>query len=77
MADSWVYEIHGTAARGQTWRVDGVIDNCDFVNTFHVANLEAFKALTEGKAVYGSPGLGCNGPYKITRLVIDKKELVQ
>jgi len=29
------------------------------------------KGLTSGKAVFGSPGIGCQGPYKMRSLLIE------
>jgi hypothetical protein len=31
----------------------------------------AFWKLTHGEAVYGKPGVGCDGPYEMRRMVIE------
>ena len=74
------------AANDQTWSVTGVIDDVkqgDFVKVPTMALQAAFHGLTSGKAVYGKPGLmdrgrrklsednDCDGPYSITRLLIE------
>lgn len=33
----------------------------------------SFDQLTNGEAVYGQPGLGCEGPYTVTRMLIEEK----
>ena len=71
------YEIKGKAANGQTWTVNGYLNTIkqgDFYLAPHMAIKDAFEKLTDGKAVYGQPGVGCNGPYEFTRLLIEKEE---
>lgn len=63
------YDIAGTAADGQTWETTGTVE-CEFVAAYDRAMRASFAQLTGGKAVYGEPGKGCNGPYKINRVEI-------
>jgi hypothetical protein len=32
---------------------------------------DPFHTITQGKAVFGQPGRGCNGPYEIRRVLIE------
>jgi hypothetical protein len=64
------YEIEGTDVNGRTWKAIGSIPPCDMMSIFDHAMQAAFAQLTQGKAVYGHPGVGCRGPYHITRVVL-------
>jgi hypothetical protein len=69
------YEIYGKAAGGQTWSTKGSIEQeqlGDFPSVPTQALIDSFNQLTEGKAVYGQPGLGCEGPYTIKRMLIEQ-----
>lgn len=68
------YTVNGTAADGQTYEVAGTL-SCqpgDFVFATKRAMQMAFMELTQGKAVFGKPGLGCSGPYTVTRLLVEE-----
>ena len=70
------YEISGTAARDQTWTTAGVSKDVTpgaFRTVFEDAILQTYQMLTEGKAIYGQPGAGCQGPYTFTRLLIEMR----
>jgi len=69
--NDYTYTAEGTAAGGQTWKTSGTI-HCDFFNTLFHATRDSFDQLTQGKAVYGQPGVGCQGPYDVTRIVIER-----
>lgn len=69
----YLYTIEGTAAEGQTWTVSGDLSAPrpgQFPEMCKRAMVESFRQLTAGKAVFGFPGVGCHGPYSITKLVI-------
>ena len=70
------WEIAGTARDGQTWKTKGLITtssgNFDDALISYVRE-ESFRQLTHGKAVYGRPGEGCSGPYKISKMLIEEK----
>jgi hypothetical protein len=71
------YEITGTATDAQTWTTTGEVETetdkaGDFPGVPHAALGKSFLQLTRGEAVYGHPGLGCNGPYGITRMMIER-----
>jgi hypothetical protein len=69
------YEITGSAAGGQTWISTGEIETRaagDFPTVPGLAMEQSFMKLTNGEAVYGLPGVRCDGPYGITRMVIEK-----
>jgi hypothetical protein len=69
--DIWSYEVQGTAADGQTWTIDGAVI-CDFTVLQGEVGIDVFEKLTQGKAVFGYPGLGCRGPYKVTKMTFIK-----
>lgn len=73
-AVTYAYTIEGTGAEAHTWKVQGTVPNVSpggFMDCFQKAMLSAFSQLTAGKAIYGSPGVGCQAPYKVTRLVLE------
>lgn len=65
--------IEGTASDG-TWTTKGTIDaqNADIVGVVSMVLRESFGQLTQGKAVFGMPGMGCKGPYDIHKIVIEQ-----
>ena len=68
------YAIEGTAANNQTWKVSGstlLSQDGDFPFILNECLGWAFQELTNGKAEYGKPGVGCNGPYQITRYLLE------
>ena len=69
--DIWSYTISGLAGGGQTWETSGTVVN-DAVNAFSDALEESFRQLTNGKAIFGKPGLGCHGPYTILKVTFQK-----
>lgn len=73
------YQLNGTAALGQTWQTVGEVIAEDFgdipgdiSDVFGQAMLKSFMQLTRGKAVFGSPGVGCQGPYRVTRVLVEE-----
>lgn len=72
-SNAYTYSVSGTAAGEQTWQIDGQVEGKpgDFPLVFEHAMRATFNGLTNGKAVFGKPGVGCSGPYRITRLVIE------
>lgn len=70
------YEISGTGAGGQTWTTAGIskeVTPGQFKTVFDDALSSTFALLTEGKAIYGQPGVRCSGPYQLTRLLIETR----
>lgn len=65
------WTISGTARGGQTWSATGTIE-CEFADVFDLATREAFLQTTQGKAVFGKPGVGCQGPYDVLRVAIEQ-----
>ena len=64
------------AAKTYRWSISGLDGNdnafythgtvtCDFPAIVNEALAQSFDQLTNGKAIFGMPGLGCKGPYKI------------
>ena len=69
--NAYKFKIEGTGADDKTWTTEGEVA-CEFFNVFDAAMESTYEQLTEGKAIYGQPGVGCSGPYKIDRLWIIK-----
>jgi len=63
--------MEGTAAHGQTWKCSAIIEG-ELTSVFDMAMEEVFHQLTDGRAIYGKPGVGCNGPYNIKRVLIEQ-----
>ena len=70
---AWRYSVRGTAAKDQTWRVVGVA-HCRTGSVWDTVMAEIFDQLTRGKAVYGKPGVGCDGPYQVIEFHIEQVE---
>lgn len=71
------FMFEGTAADGQTWMTEGtvtVMNEGQFGRALDEAQSQSFLQLTRGKAVYGKPGVGCKGPYRINKFVINRIE---
>lgn len=69
------YVVDGTDATGQKWQVTGYVDTFPggvFRKVPEVAEAEMFVQLTQGKAVFGHPGLMCKGPYRVRKFVIEE-----
>jgi hypothetical protein len=78
MRYSW--QVCGTASQGQTWEATGTAETeklGDFMMVPDRAMRDAFTQLTQGKAVYGKPGVGCSGPYRVTRLLIEEEKAMK
>lgn len=71
MINHYRYEISGDAFGGQTWMTTGHVD-CEFLEAYHACMKASFLQLTEGKAQFGKPGIGCHGPYLLNRILIEK-----
>ena len=74
---AYTYKIRGTAADGQTWETEGYVDSAESTGMSMLVDLamrSTFDQLTHGRAVFGQPGKGCAGPYRITHLQFDLVE---
>lgn len=69
MKKKYHFTFEGSGGDGQTWTTTGYIE-CEFHEVFDFAHKETFQQLTDGKAIYGEPGVGCRGPYDVKRVVI-------
>jgi hypothetical protein len=77
MTITYRYTVEGVAADDQSWSASGEVTvgrEGDFQLALLEAQREAFTQLTQGRAVYGKPGVGCRGPYKITKLTIERDQ---
>ena len=71
------YVMEGTAAGGQTWRTDGEVAIAlegDFPLVLTGALESSFMKLTQGLAIFGKPGVGCQGPYRINKFFITRND---
>ena len=69
------YVIKGTDVAGKQWTVTGIINTVrqgDFALVPELAMKQAFLKLTGGQAQFGSPGVGCKGPYRFTSMLIEE-----
>jgi len=73
MTQQYKYEVAGTTGDGNTWTTTGeiTISPGDFVSALTRVMRLSFEQLTQGKAVFGTPGMGCRGPYEITRYSLE------
>jgi hypothetical protein len=69
----YIFTVEGTAASGaQTFTCTGELEDLpgNFSKILDKAMNATFMQLTDGKAVFGTPGVGCHGPYGITRFQV-------
>jgi hypothetical protein len=71
MRKSYHFAVSGSGAEGQTFHCLGEV-LCEFSEVFDAAMTESFRQLTNGRAIYGSPGVGCRGPYDIQSVSIEQ-----
>jgi len=64
------YTITGLDGNDNTWTVAGKVQVDEFIAAPTFAMQDGFRKLTQGEAVYGQPGVGCRGPYKVTNMTI-------
>jgi hypothetical protein len=70
------FEITGTANHEQTWSTSGIVDTPSAVAFYNVPQMSmeaSFRQLISGNATLGKPDGGCDGPYTITRMLIEKE----
>ncbi len=65
----YYYAIEGADATGNTWVTTGAVEG-EFMDCLTSAFRDSFQQLTRGKAIYGKPGVGCRGPYTVTRYLL-------
>ena len=70
----YTFKVTGQGADSQPWETSGVVVN-DTPGAFGAVPdtvlRETFFNLTEGKAAFGLPGVGCKGPYRIKSMLIE------
>jgi hypothetical protein len=71
MIKHWHFTIAGAGADGSTFETSGTL-HCELAETFDNALCDTFEHLTQGRAVFGKPGVGCRGPYDIHRVTIEQ-----
>ncbi len=64
------FEVAGTTGRGQAYSCEGIVESPSFHEGMQDAMRDSFQQLTRGRAVFGEPGLGCVGPYTLTRFLL-------
>lgn len=72
----YTYLVEGAAADKQTWECRGTLtlDDGDWGFLMDRIMSGTFHQLTQGKAKYGYPGVGCRGPYSISKVTIEEKK---
>jgi len=71
MRKPFKFHVEGCGAEGATFETSGSFV-CEFQECWDAVMIETFNQLTHGRAVFGSPGVGCRGPYDIRRVVIEQ-----
>jgi hypothetical protein len=69
------YQVQGRGAKDEAWFTSGKVTangGGAFMPAIQETMRRSFVDLTQGKATYGSPGLGCAGPYRITSLTVSE-----
>lgn len=73
MKNTYKFEIHGKTGNGNTYTTTGEVSGnlgIEYIEMMYSVFLQSFQQLTGGKAVFGNPGIGCQGPYSITHLFL-------
>lgn len=66
------YEIQGGSSDGD-WTTSGtVIAGTSLIDAIDAVMADSFNKLTQGKAVFGKPGVGCRGPYDMKKITVSK-----
>lgn len=71
MIRNYKFKCEGSAKDYQTWTTEGTFRG-ELGDAFTAALRQSFEQLTQGKAVFGKPGVSCQGPYDISRIEIVK-----
>lgn len=69
------YTMAGTGADDAPWEVSGQLsidDPHEFTRTCNELARDAFLGLTSGRATFGHPGVGCLGPYRVTKFSFEQ-----
>lgn len=75
MTGVWKFVFEGTDAAGNEWRTecDVTAERGDLEGAFINARHRSFRDLTGGNAIFGKPGVGCRGPYRISRVTMEQQ----
>jgi hypothetical protein len=71
----FTFHVTGIDGNRQKWSFEGRTSDSGiggFVAMTDVVMEKVFLALTEGRALYGKPGVACSGPYQIRTLRIEE-----
>ena len=71
MTKIYRYAAEGTGKNGAPWQTSGTLNAEGLRDAYDQAQAASFRMLTDRRATYGQPG-PCDGPYQITRLVIER-----
>lgn len=63
--------VDGSGADGQTFQATTELA-CEFHEAMSLGMVDIFQQITQGRATYGNPGVGCRGPYDIHRVLIEQ-----
>lgn len=67
----YTYTVNGSGSNEQTWEISGTVE-CEFIQMHARIMQDTFRRLTNGQAIFGKPGVGCEGPYDIHKIVIEQ-----
>ncbi len=72
MSNIYQYQMSGEASGIQTWETSGEVSVSpgNWPDVAMLALKDTFMKLTKGEAVFGHPGIGCQGPYLIQKFSI-------
>jgi hypothetical protein len=68
------FRVEGHDRDGKPYTTLGTVSADDYDVALAAARRESFVQVTGGKAIYGFPGTTCNGPYKVTRVDLERED---
>lgn len=71
MPHKYKFRVNGIMANGVAWSSTGEVE-CSFPDLFTTVVERTFDDLTNGRAVFGQPGVGCRGPYDISEIHMER-----
>jgi hypothetical protein len=63
--NKYMYEMVSADVDDNLVTTKGIIAASGYVDACSESQKDSFLKVTQGKAVFGSPGVGCNGPYTV------------
>lgn len=71
--ETYKYKVEGLTGSGNTWATEGTVDgDIALAESFHkLVMRDSFEKLVTGRAIFGRPGAGCLGPYKVLKYTVE------